>query len=154
MIIPNFKNSREYILDITQEELAKELKKARSTIACWEKGHDTIPLEELINYANTYNFSIDYLLGLDNKVYNYEKIIFNRKQLSENLRKLRKLNEYKEESIASLIGTGQSNYSHYETNRNVITTTYLYSLTKYYKKFSVDKILGRKQKNTNKKKII
>ena len=145
MIVPNFKNSREYILGITQEELANRLSKKRSTIAGWENGIDTIPLIELIKYANMFDFSLDYLFGLSKNVYNKNKIVFNNDLLSSNLKLLRNKNGFKEEDIASLLGTTQPNYSHYETGTNIIKTTYLYSLLKYYKPFSIDELFGRKK---------
>lgn len=145
MIVPNFKNSREYILGITQKELARLLNKKRSTIAGWENGIDTIPLIELIKYANMFNFSLDYLFGLSKNIYNKNKIIFDNEVLSNKLKTLRIKNNFKEEDIANLLGTTQPNYSHYETGTNIIKTTYLYSLLKYYKPFSIDELFGRKR---------
>ena len=66
MIIKNFKNSRENI-DIKQKDIAEFFNLNFTTISGWETGKDTIPLRRLIEYANHYNFSLDYLFGITNK---------------------------------------------------------------------------------------
>ncbi len=70
MIIKNFKNSRENI-DIKQKDIAEFFNLNFTTISGWETGKDTIPLRRLIEYANHYNFSLDYLFGITNKMMNH-----------------------------------------------------------------------------------
>ena len=60
MIIKNFKESRE-LLDIKQKDIAEFFGVHFSTVSGWETGKDTIPLERLIDYANKYNYSLDYV---------------------------------------------------------------------------------------------
>lgn len=65
--------------------------------------------------------------------------------ISKNLRILRKKNDMTQEEVANKINTSQANYAHYENSKNLIPTTFLYSLTLIYKPFSIDKLLGRKK---------
>lgn len=65
--------------------------------------------------------------------------------ISKNLRILRKRNSMTQEEVAKKINTSQANYAHYENSKNLIPTTFLYSLTLVYKPFSIDKLLGRKK---------
>ena len=145
MIIKNFKNSRENI-DIKQKDIAEFFNLNFTTISGWETGKDTIPLRRLIEYANHYNFSLDYLLGITNKNdESYLPLEIDIDLISKNLRILRKRNSMTQEEVAKKINTSQANYAHYENSKNLIPTTFLYSLTLVYKPFSIDKLLGRKK---------
>ncbi len=66
MIVKNFRESRE-INDLKQKDIAKLFNVHFSTVSGWETGKDTIPIERLIEYANNYNYSLDYLFGINNK---------------------------------------------------------------------------------------
>lgn len=144
MIIKNFKNSRENI-DIKQKDIAEFFNLNFTTISGWETGKDTIPLRRLIEYANHYNFSLDYLFGITNKNdESYLPLKIDIDLISKNLRILRKRNSMTQEEVAKKINTSQANYAHYENSKNLIPTTFLYSLTLVYKPFSIDKLLGRK----------
>jgi transcriptional regulator with XRE-family HTH domain len=65
-----FKTNLKYIrkrFDITQSELALQLKTGQSTIASWENGHNDPDVENLINIHQTLAISIDTLLTVDMK---------------------------------------------------------------------------------------
>ena len=49
--------------DISQEEMAKILGVNRSTYSLWELGINIIPLKKLCDFADYFNYSIDYVLG-------------------------------------------------------------------------------------------
>lgn len=145
MIIKNLRYSREN-LDIKQKDVAEYFNVNYSTVSGWETGKDTIPLKRLIEYANHYNFSLDYLFGLTKRnETNYKKITINLDVIATNLRTLRKKNGMTQEEVAKKINTSQASYAHYETAVNLIPTTFLFSLTKIYKPFSIDALLGRKK---------
>lgn len=144
MIIQNFKESRE-LLDLKQKDIADYFNIHFSTVSGWETGKDTIPLNRLIEYANKYNYSIDYLFGITRHNTNYEPIILDMALLSKNLRILRKQNKMTQTMVAEKINTTQPSYAHYELGTNLITTTFLYNLTKIYKPFSIDALFGRKK---------
>ena len=63
MIIKNLRESRE-ILDIKQKDVADLFSVNFTTVSGWETGKDTIPLKRLIEYANHFNYSLDYLFGI------------------------------------------------------------------------------------------
>lgn len=53
--------------DLTQSEVAKHLGIAQTVYSRYERGYQTIPLELLIQLADLYHVSIDYLVGRTNK---------------------------------------------------------------------------------------
>ena len=144
MIGNNLKWCREE-LEMTQKELGYIFGVHESTVSGWETGKDTIPLNRLIEYANKYNYSLDYLFGITRYNMEYEPIILDIELLSKNLRILRKQNKMTQKMVAEKINTTQPSYAHYEIGTNLITTTFLYSLTKIYKPFSIDALFGRKK---------
>ncbi len=144
MIVKNFRYSRES-LDLKQKDLTDFFNVTSSTISGWEIGKDTIPLKHLIKYANKYNFSLDYLFGLKAKNEIYLPLNIDLKLIGKNLRVMRKRNKLTQEEVAKILNTGASGYAHYENARNLIPTTFLFALSKVYKDFSIDEILGRKK---------
>lgn len=144
MIIKNFKRTREE-LDIKQKDLADLFKVHFSTVSGWETGKDTIPIERLVEYANHFNYSLDYLFGI--KTYNeeYLPLTLDLDLIAQNLRLIRKQNNLTQEQLAKKMNTTQASYSHYENATNMIPTIFLYNLTKIYKPFSIDELLGRKK---------
>lgn len=142
MILNNLSKSRNMI-GLTQKELSQVLNIISKTISGWETGNNFIPIKRLIEYANIYDFSLDYLLGISDKNIKYEKIKLNINVISKNLKLLRKENNYTQKEISKLLNTSQGAYSHYETARQIIPTSFLYGLIKIYKPFSVDKLFNR-----------
>jgi len=143
MIVKRLRESREY-LDIKQKELTNLFGVTYSTISGWETGKDTIPLKQLIKYANKYRYSLDYLFGLKNKNDNFVPIVINLKTIGNNLRKIRKANNMTQQEVANKINTSQSAYAHYENALNLIPTSFLYNLSKLYKNYSIDELLIKK----------
>lgn len=144
MIVKNFRYSRES-LDLKQKDLTNFFNVSPSTISGWEIGKDTIPLKHLIKYANEYNLSLDYLFGLKNENEIYKPLNIDLKSIGKSLRIIRKQNNLTQEEVAKILNTSASGYAHYENARNLIPTTFLYGLSKVYRNFSVDEILGRKK---------
>ncbi len=145
MIIKNFRYTREG-LDLKQKDLTDLFNVSPSTISGWETGKDTMPLKHLIKYANTYNFSLDYLFGLKETNEEYYPLEVDLKLIGKNLRIIRKQNKKTQQDVANIINTSSSGYAHYENARNLIPTTFLFNLSLIYKDFSFDKVLGRKLK--------
>jgi len=143
-LIKNLKESRKK-LDIKQKDVAKLFKVDISTVSGWETGKDMIPLRKLIDYANYFNYSLDYLFGISKENIAYEPLTINLEVIAKNLKRIRKNNNMNQAYVAKRINTSQSAYSHYETATNLITTTFLFNLTKVYDKFSIDELLGRKK---------
>ena len=59
MIVKNLRYCREN-LELKQKDIANILNVTYSTVSGWETGKDTIPLRKLIEFANTFNLSLDY----------------------------------------------------------------------------------------------
>jgi transcriptional regulator with XRE-family HTH domain len=53
--------------DLSQTQIAKELKIAQTTYSQYELGKRSIPIETLIILCKYYKVSADYILGLDRK---------------------------------------------------------------------------------------
>ena len=66
MNIERIRNLREDN-DLTQTELAHRLNISQRTYSHYESGSRKIPLDILIELADYYNCSVDYLLGRTNK---------------------------------------------------------------------------------------
>lgn len=145
MEIKNFRESRE-LLDLKQKDIAELFNVHFSTVSGWETGKDTIPLERLIDYANKYNYSLDYLFGLTRTNTEYETLKIDLQLIADNLRTIRKKNKLTQEQVAKKINTTQAAYAHYENAVNLIPTTFLFNLTTIYKSFSIDELLGRRKK--------
>lgn len=145
MEIKNFRESRE-LLDLKQKDIAELFNVHFSTVSGWETGKDTIPLERLIDYANKYNYSLDYLFGLTRTNTEYETLKIDLQIIADNLRTIRKKNKLTQEQVAKKINTTQAAYAHYENAVNLIPTTFLFNLTTIYKSFSIDELLGRRKK--------
>lgn len=135
------------MLDLKQKDIAEIFKVNFSTVSGWETGKDTIPIRRLIEYANHFNYSLDYLFGLTRyNDSNYLPLNIDLEIVSNNLRKIRKQHKMTQEDVARGINTNQAAYAHYENAVNLIPTTFLYNLTLIYKPFSIDQLLGRRKK--------
>lgn len=128
MIIKNFKYSRE-MFDVKQKDIAELFNVHFSTVSGWETGKDTIPIERLVDYANHYNYSLDYLFEIKNYNEEYLPLTLDLNLIAHNLNILRKKNNYTQEKLAKKLNTNQASYAHYENATNMIPTVFLYNLT-------------------------
>lgn len=145
MIIKNLRESRE-LIDKKQKDIAELMKVNFTTVSGWETGKDTIPLKRLIEYANYFNYSLDYLFGLTRtNDTNYLPLTIKLDLIAKNLKLLRKKHNLTQADVAKKINTTQASYAHYENAINLIPTTFLYNLTLIYSSFSIDELLGRKK---------
>lgn len=122
--------------DISQVQMAEILGVNRSTYSLWELGINIIPLKSLCNFADYFNYSIDYVLGLTNIRKNPNLIKgLDLIKLGENIKKIRLQNELSQENIASMIGVTQACITRYEKGLICISTSNLYKLSKEFKIF-------------------
>jgi len=113
MLNNNLKFCREEI-GLTQKELGEVFDLHYTTISGWETGKDNMPLDKLIKFSNMYNFSIDYIVGLDRKnKKNKEPIIIDQKLLGNKLKKIRKELHLTQADISRECGIAQTTYSNY-----------------------------------------
>ena len=102
MIVKNLRYSREQ-LDLKQKDLTELFNVTYSTISGWENGKDTIPLRQLIKYANKYNYSLDYLFGLKNDNEDYESLEIDLNIIANNLKQIRKENKKTQQYIGEVV---------------------------------------------------
>ena len=142
MIYERMKDIRTYF-DNTQIELAKVLHTSRSTYAGWENGIDLIPLTKLNDFCNYYGISLDYICGLTSikkREYLIDKI--DKKNIGNNLKEIRTLNNDTQEKTSKIINVDQSNYSKYELGKILIHTYPLIEFAKHYN-VSIDYLCGK-----------
>ena len=145
MIVKNLRYTRESQY-LKQKDLIPLYNVTYSTISGWETGKDTIPIRQLIKYANKYNYSLDYLFGLKDYNESYYPLDIDLDEIAKNLKEIRKRNNKTQQDIANVLNTSSSAYAHYENSRYIIPTNFLFSLSLIYKDFSIDEVLGRKRK--------
>lgn len=142
MIDNNLKFCREE-LEMTQEEIGFIFGVNRKTISGWETASDPIPFKKIIKFANLYNYSLDFIMGLTRKNKKYNgNININKKIMGKTLKNIRNKLNLSQQSFADKCGISQTTYSHYETGLNLITTTNAYAICKTYN-ISMDYLVGR-----------
>lgn len=115
----------------------------RSTYSLWELGINIISLKSLCNFADYFNYSIDYVLGLTNIRKNPNLIKgLDLIKLGENIKRIRLQNELSQENIASMIGVTQACITRYEKTLICISTSNLYKLSKEFK-ISLSELCGK-----------
>lgn len=123
--------------------MAEILNVNRSTYSLWELGINIIPLKSLCDFADYFNYSIDYVLGLTNtrKTQNLIKGL-DLVQLGENIKELWIKKELSQENVADMIGVTQACIARYEKGIICISTANLYTLGKEFK-VSLSKLCGK-----------
>ncbi len=133
--------------DINQEQMAKILNVKRSTYSLWELGINIIPLKNLCDFADYFDFSIDYILGLTNDRKNTNLIKgLDLIKLGNNIKHLRNKKELSQENIADMIGVSQACITRYEKGLICISTSNLYKLSKKFK-VSLAELCGKVKKS-------
>ena len=129
--------------DISQKEMANILGVTRSAYSLWELGINIIPLKPLVTYANYFNYSIDYVLGLTNdRRKNNITPVLDLKVLGNNIKYLRIKNELSQENLANILGVTQACIVRYEKGLVCISTSNLYKLSKEFK-VSINYLCGK-----------
>ena len=116
--------------DITQEQMANILKVNRSTYSMWEIGLSIMTIDQLCQFANYFNYSIDYVLGLNNnrrKYINSNK--FSYTNLGMNIKKLRIKNNYSQFALAQKLKVTQACIVRWEKGITKISIPSLYKLS-------------------------
>ena len=132
--------------DINQEKMSEILGVNRSTYSLWELGINIIPLKSLCDFADYFNFSLDYVLGLtnDRKSKNSIKGI-DLKVLGNNMKLIRTKNNLSQENIAELLGVTQACITRYEKGIISISVPNLYKFAKEFK-ISINELCGKAKK--------
>lgn len=132
--------------DISQEEMADILGINRSTYSLWELGINVIQLKALCNFADYFDCSIDYVLGLT-KNKNKHNLIkgLDLKVIGNNLKQLRIKNKLSQLNVADLLGVSQACIVRYEKGLICISTQNVYKLAKEFK-VSINDLCGKTKK--------
>lgn len=129
--------------DINQNDMSKILNVNRSTYSLWELGINIIPLKNLCDFADYFNLSIDYVLGLTNtkNIKNVNNGL-NLKVLGNNLRSIRIKNNLSQENIANILNVTQACITRYEKGLIYISTPNLYKFAKYFN-ITINELCGK-----------
>lgn len=129
--------------DLNQKEMANILNVKRSRYSLWELGINIIPLNYLVNFADYFNYSIDYVLELTNKKKDNKLIKgLDYKILGNNIKLLRKKNYLSQEDMAHILNVSQACIAKYENGNIQISTSNLYKIAKIFK-VSLSKLCGK-----------
>lgn len=110
-------------------------------------GINIIPLKNLCDFADYFDFSIDYILGLTNDRKNTNLIKgLDLIKLGNNIKHLRNKKELSQENIADMIGVSQACITRYEKGLICISTSNLYKLSKKFK-VSLAELCGKVKKS-------
>ena len=132
--------------DINQEQMSKILGVPRSTYSMWEIGISIIPLKHLCDFADYFDVSLDFALGLTNNK-NSKNLIkgLNLEILGNNIKTIRKRNNLSQENIAEILDVTQSCIVKYEKGKIFISTENVYKLAKEFK-ISMNELCGKTKK--------
>lgn len=132
--------------DISQEEMSKILGVNRSTYSLWELGINIIPLKNLCDFADYFNYSIDYVLGISNNRLSKNLIKgLNLQKLGSNMKKIRIKHELSQENVANLLDVTQACITRYEKGIICISTSNLYKFSREFK-ISLNELCGKTKK--------
>lgn len=136
------KDVRTYNLN-TQKTMGEILKVKEKTYSFYERQIRIIPIIKLNIFCNYFNISIDYVLGLTNKMsYQNSKNNINKKLIGKRLKELRTENNTTQKELADFLKTSHSTISAYESGKTLILTSFLYQICKKYN-ISSDYLLGK-----------
>ncbi len=126
-----------------QQDIANLLEIVKSQYCNYETEKVTIPIKHLITLCNYYNVSLDYIFEFTN-IEQYETIKkeTNKTLMGKRLKELRKEFKLTQTDLSNFLNTTFSTISSYERGVNIISTNYLYSISKKYH-ISTDYLLGR-----------
>ena len=126
--------------------MAKILGVNRSTYSLWELGINIIPLKNLCDFADYFNYSIDYVLGISNNRLSKNLIKgLNLQKLGSNMKKIRIKHELSQENVANLLDVTQACITRYEKGIICISTSNLYKFSREFK-ISLNELCGNTKK--------
>lgn len=131
--------------DINQIRMAEILGVNRSAYSLWELGINIIPLNYLAFFADYFDYSIDYVLGLTN-VRRKNNLIkgFDLKILGNNLKEVIIKNSLSQEDMARILNVTQPCITRYEKGLICISTSNIYKISKEFK-ISISKLCGKEK---------
>lgn len=129
--------------DINQERMAEILGVNRSTYSLWELGINIIPLYSLCDFADYFNFSLDYVLGLSNNKGSKDLIKgLDLEILGNNMKAIRVKHNLSQENIANMLDVTQACIARYEKGIICISISNLYKFSKEFK-VTINSLCGK-----------
>ncbi len=122
------------IYNLNQTELAEKLNTTQQTISNWENGITDIDIDTLLLISNTFDLSVDYILG---KTY---------LTIGERIKQLRVKNNLTQIEFAKIFKISNGTIAMWETNKRQPGYNTLIKIADYFN-VSVDYLLGRDYKN-------
>lgn len=118
-------------LEITQEEISKQLGCTRSAYSLWEINKNTIPLHYLNKLSNLLNINIDYLVDLsDKRNISFNKVEIDKIELGKRIKLARKSINYTQDKLANKLNTTHSVISAYESGKTAVPTLFMIEIAK------------------------
>lgn len=132
--------------DMSQSELSEILGVKRSTYSLWELSINIIPLNYLCDFADCFNISLDYILGItNNKDSNNFVKGFDLSILGNNMKEIRIKNNLTQEDMANILGVSQACVVRYEKGLICISVSNIYKFSKKFK-ISINELCGKNKK--------
>lgn len=129
--------------ELTQQDMAIILGVSRVAVSQWETTKEIIPLDKLNIYANYFQVSMDYIIGLSNvKNSDIIKNDLSFDDIGKRLRAIRRRFKLTQINLAQYLNTSHSTISAYETGKTLILTTFAYQVCLKYH-LSLDWLCGR-----------
>ena len=129
--------------DLSQTQMAEKLNVTREAYAQWELAINIIPLKHLCDFADYFNVSIDYVLGLS-KHKDSKNIIkgLDLKVLGANMKKIRLSHKLSQENVAQMLEVTHPCIVRYEKGLITISISNLYKFCKNFK-VSLSEVCGK-----------
>ena len=119
--------------DLTQKEMADILNVKRPAYSLWELGINIMPLKYLVKFADYFDYSLDYVLGLtNNKNKELNNKDLNLNDIANNIKQLRIKHNLSQHDLANILGVTQACIVRYEKAKIEISTSNLYKLSKKF----------------------
>lgn len=128
--------------DLTQQQLANIFNIPRVTYCNYERGRNLFPLKLIVEFANYFDLSLDYLFNISNIKYFESNVEFSNYNASKRLYKIRKESNLSQKDFAKLLNLPQRTYASYENNERAITIEVLLTISKL-KNISLDYLTTR-----------
>ena len=119
--------------DVSQEKMAKIVGVKRSTLSKWEIGLTVPSLRNVFDYARYFNFTIDYMLGLNHDRKRAEYNEYDSQLIANNLRALRLNANLTLAKLSKQLHVSYAAIARYEHNKSNPSLNVVYRYCKTFK---------------------
>ena len=128
--------------DLKGKEVAHFLKVSPSVYSEWENNRSRIPTKRLIELADYYEVSIDYIVRRTNKRNKVSNSIINLEKIGKRLKEIRLEQKYSLRELGDKVDMAFSSLSNYENGKLLIQSDILLEICNM-DNYSIDYVLGR-----------